>query len=221
MNIKLKIVVAALIMAALPGCGGGGGSSAGQAATGIRILHAAIDITPAEVVLSSGAVIAQERFGGQARYFSLPTGKQGLVVRPLNHPENQLGQFEFNVNQGERRSILVTAAVAGFPARAQLIEDFHEKPPANQALLRIVHGLAGAAGIVALVDDTEISESISFGSASAYAAIGVGQHQVSVVRAVDRQVATSVAVTLEAGRCYSLLAAGEQQYFAKAILFED
>jgi microcystin degradation protein MlrC len=120
---------------------------------------------------------------------------------------------------GDRYSILLYGDNATFGLRTRLLKD--EIPNSGGgALLRVVNGVTQAADVTVSIGSTP-SQSITFGGDTGYVSASGGAVNVSVVRTTDGSPIRSGPITLESGRAYTLLLAGEIGYYTKSVLFTD
>jgi len=213
-----------LSLVALLGCsgGGGGGSDSGggsSAATGVRVLHAAIDAPPLEVVSSlSGGVVGTARFGESALYGELGAGAQTLLIRPVLESGRTVGAFAVTVANRERRSIVVYGT-EGSGLRSGVLDDAPGEIPADKAVVRVVNGLAGASDIAVTVTGGEAGVDLVPGSASIHQPVAPGAQTITV-RTPSRTVFSGARV-FAVGKAYTILVAGEAGYFSTVTMLED
>jgi hypothetical protein len=122
-------------------------------------------------------------------------------------------------SSGDRYTILLYGDNANFGLRTKLIKD--EIPEAaGNALLRVVNGVTQAADVTVSIGSSP-AQTIAFGGNTDYVATPGGAVNVSAVRATDGSPIQSGPITLEAGKAYTLLLAGEVGYYVKSTLFVD
>lgn len=217
----------ALCALLLLGCGGGGGGGdKGEttSTTGVRILHAAIDAAPVDVVVSgvSEPVARKAVFALDDGYHALPSGSLNLLLTRAANPGSILDSFAVTADERSKFSILLCGDNTTFGLRTALLTD---EPPTDRsrAHIRIVDGVTGAAAIVVRVSSqSEVQErEIPFGEASEYISVSGDTASIRVVRAVDGRVISSGSVGVKAGQAYTYLIAGELDYFVKPLLLID
>ena len=212
-----------LVATACGGGGGGGGSGDGgsDSADGVRVLHGSIDAAPVDVISSaaSSAVVSQAVFAGAKGYRSLRSGEQVLSLTRALNPGDVIASFNQNIAKGGRYSILLYGDGETFGLRTRLIVD--EVPASiSGASVRVVNGVTGAASLNVSISGGG-SEQIGFGQNSRYIETSAGDVTISTSRAADGRVVSSVTPTLQAGRAYTVLVAGEVGYYVKSVLFTD
>ena len=222
------LVLIATVSAGFSACGGGGGGgSAGDkesSITGVRVLHAAIDAAPIDVFVRgvNEAVAKQAFFGVDNGYHELPSGPLNLTFTRASTPSVVVGTASVTANSQSRFSVLLYGDNSTFGLRTALLTD--ESPADSEnALLRIVDGVTAAAEISAEISSGvfEDSTQVSFGKASRYLAIPPGVVSIRVNRVADGRSVAATTATLEAGREYTYLVAGEVQFYVKGLLLQD
>jgi hypothetical protein len=228
MIVPLRVALMGVVFGLIAGCGGGGGGGGGgsgsddggpAAATGVRILHAAIDAPPVEVVSSSSeGVIDSARFAESSAYGGLATGAQNLLVRPRLEAARTLGAFDVVVAQGERRSLLLFGEEET-GLQSALLLDTPGEIPGGKGVVRVVNGVASSSAIAVTITGAETGVDLPRGAASSYQPITAGPQTITV-RSGERTVFSGARV-FEAGKPYSVLVAGEAGYFVTVTLLND
>jgi hypothetical protein len=217
---------ALLLSLLLTACGGGGGSGStggdgGSSAYGVRVLHAAIDGAPVDVVssLRQEAVVSQTIFADSKGYRPLPGGEQRLSLTKAFSSADAIGSFPTSVTSRDRYSILLYGDNLTFGLRSKLLVD--EVPATiSGAFVRFVNGVTGASAIIVTSNSAQ-PQQISFGDHSDYLPFSAGSVQFSASRAVDGNLVVSTNRTLEEGHAYTLLISGEIGYYATSTLLVD
>lgn len=208
------------------GGGGGGGSSSGggggDSSSGVRVLHAAVDGLPVDVISSarSGAVTSKVVFADRKSYRNLSSGAQSLSLVSALNAGDVMASFDVTSSGDDAYSILLYGSLSGAGLKARLIEDIVPQGFSG-AVVRFVHGAAGASAIVVNAASGEGPQQVSFGGTSDYMPVAPGSVQLSASRAADGQRLVSITETLDEGAAYTVLVAGEVGYYAKGILFRD
>lgn len=223
-SIRFAVVLAATLSATACGGGGGGGGSGdggSDSADGVRVFHGSIDAAPVDVIssVSSSAVVSQAVFAGSKGYRSLRAGEQVLSLTRALNSGDVIASFSENIAKGGRYSILLYGDGETFGLRTRLIVD--EVPMSvSGAAVRVVNGVTGAASLNVSISGGA-SEKVGFGQNSEYIETSAGDVTISTSRAADGRAVSSVTRTLEAGRAYTVLVAGEIGYYVKSVLFTD
>jgi len=203
------------------GGGGGGGGHEGDSAYGVRVLHAAIDGAPVDVTSStaSSPILSKQVFAGTKGYRGLAGGAQILSLTRAQTPSDVIDSFSVEGAPDDRYTILLYGDNATFGLRARLFQD--EIPDTQGgAALRVINGVTQAANVTISIG-TDPTQTIAFGDATEYVATKGGAVNVSAVRATDGSPIQSGPITLEIGKAYTLLLAGEIGYYTKSVLFTD
>lgn len=227
-RIFLALRCVLVVICTLAGCGGGGGggSSSGgggsDARSGVRVLHAAIDGLPVDVLSSAaaGPITSKVFFADTKGYRSLSSGAQSLSLVSSLNLNDVVASFDLTSSGDDAYSILLYGSLSGSGLGVKLIEDATPESFSG-ALVRFVHGVAGASTIVVTADGAEGPQQVSLGEVSDYMATAAGSVRMTAVRGADGQGLVSVTETLEEGRAYTILIAGEVGYYTKGVLFVD
>jgi hypothetical protein len=228
----LRSLVAVLSCILIACGGGGGGSSSGgtgggsigrDADTGVRVLHAAIDGTPVDLISSvrSGPLETKIRFVDAKGYRSLPFGEQSISITRALNPDVVLASFPVTSSGNDAYSILLYGDAGTSGLKTKLIKD---SPPlfANSAAVRFVNGATAAASLrVNVTGWNGGARVIQFGDASEYAEAPAGVVRVVASRSNDGRVAAVLDYNLLPGRAYTVLIGGEVGYYSKGVVFQD
>lgn len=200
----------------LSACGGGGGGGNARVRTGVRVLHAAPEVSPVDLIQGAGtgaAVLQTARFSDPSPYLPLSPGQTDFSVTISRRPGDLLGQFSVNVAKGEKRSLLVVGGTDSLPLEVREIVTTDLEPETNQAAISVIHGAIGAAAIRVLIDGQDSGVEVAYGQGSAPFLIPPGQHSFTVRRTADGATIGNYSLLIEAKSQYSLLVAGEVDYF--------
>jgi len=207
----------------LSACGGGGGGGGGESAdnVGIRVLHAAIDAVPVDVVTTAAAptFVTRGTFALPSSYKRLAEGAQVLNLTRANSPADVVAKFSATIEDGKRYSLLFYGDNAEFGLRSKLVED---KSPADRSgapIVRLASAATGAANVRVTVGGSSLTA--AFGSFSQYGEVPAGVSRVTATREVDGRTLANFSYTFEAGHAYTLLIAGEVEYFTKGVVLLD
>ncbi|MFO0417098.1 MAG: DUF4397 domain-containing protein [Pseudomonadota bacterium] len=227
----LALVVSAVVI----GCGGGGGGGGGNGGDGggaldgadseygVRVLHAAIDASPVDLVVSGSGqtVVSQAVFAGQKSYRSAPSGAQNFNLTRAFAPAQVVASLPITVEGDGRYTVLLFGDTQVFGLRAKVVTD-QIPDDFSGAVVRVVNGATGAAAVRVNVGAVSIPGATPFGGVSDYVEVPAGSG-VSVVasRAADGQRAGGVTVDLAQGGAYTFLVAGEVGYYSKGVWFRD
>jgi hypothetical protein len=213
-------------LTACGGGGGGGGSSSGgggsDSSSGVRVLHAAIDGLPVDVVSSArgGAVTSKIFFADKKGYRGLSSGAQSLSLVSSLNAGDVVASFDVTSSGDDAYSILLYGSLGGSGLRVKLIEDAAPEDFSG-ALVRFVHGVAGASSVIVNAVGGEGPQQVSLGSVSDYIAVAPGSVRLTASRGADSQRLMSITEDLEEGGAYTVLVAGEAGYYTKGVLFRD
>ena len=214
------IILASMLTACGGGGGGGGGGGSAEVGTGIRVLHAAIDVVPVDVISTAaeGVIVSQAVFAASSSYRSLPSGTQVLSLTTAFNSTQIIATFNLDVSSDSRQSIVLYGDNQSRGTETKLLND--QLPESfTGGLIRIVNGATGASALS--VSTPTDSLTVDFGASSQYVNATPGVVQVVSRVALDGAIVSSNSLTVEEGRAYTVLIAGEVGYYAKGVVFSD
>jgi len=231
MNFKsLRFLLTTLVLAVLvSGCGGGGGGGGGGSAsasaeTGVRVLHGAIDATPADVTVATitgqAVVVSGGKFGEPTLYGALAVGPQSITMTRALTPSVVIGSQTIEVGERQRFTYLLYGDNASFGLSARVFSDDPGVYTDGEGKIRVINGVTGAARVTVSVDGKIVGEA-SFGGSLDYISLAIGIHQVSLRRSADNASLGSVQVTVQAESASTIFVAGEIDYYTKVSLVSD
>lgn len=222
-SVVLSLLLVTTVSACGGGGGGGGGSENGDARTGIRVVHAAIDAVPVDVGVAGGdgALLSRVRFSFPSRYGELSEGVQTVSLFRASRPGQLITSRQVTVADGERFTLAFFGDNLSFGLRTAVFKDMPGDFAPASGKIRVVHLATGAAQLSARWSGLTSSLEVPFGEASGYQDAPVGPVLVAVRRASDGQVLGSVQVPVEEGEAYSVFAVGELGYYTALRLTQD
>lgn len=221
-----KLILSLLILTQLVACGGGsgGGGVGSRPNTGVRLLHAGIDISPLELISStdtSSASLPAVKFADASAYLALDTGAQSIALRRANTSE-VIEQLNLEVKKGELRTIIIAGSRAqsnGVSVQASL-GAIPELDSATSAV-RVAHGAFGAATINATINSSTLPQAVGFTGVSDYQIVPAGNVSASVTRSADGALLYSGSFSAQARGSYTIFVAGEVGYYIKTTVLTD
>lgn len=225
-QIKIVLVISVVIFS-LSGCGGGGGGGSDQgsgrsAATGVRILHGAIEGAPVDLYSSSqeGSPIGNARFGEESFYLALPTGESLITLTTRFNANALIYSGALNFEKNQHASLLLYGDQTNFGLSVSLLNDKPSEIPNGMYGVRVVDSLIGASSVVATVGAENISGA-KFGGASEYVFQEAAINDYIIKRSFDNLVVDRGSFTFEAGKAYTLFISGEIDYLVVTRVLED
>jgi hypothetical protein len=219
---KLAHILSLCLVTVALGCGGGGGGGGGNE-TGVRVLHAAIDAVPVDL-LSTGQgapLVSGAAFGIASDYSPLPEGTITLGLSRAHSPADVIASHPVTVEAGQRYSVFLYGDNATFGLRSRVLSDAIPEDSSGSALVRIVDGTTGALALRVVNGNGSFHANVEFGGSSDYLPVAPGNVRFQALRAADGRALASAAVELEGGRAYTILFAGEAEYYVKAVVYQD
>lgn len=221
MMVILRACIICVVLLA-SGCGGGG-SGGGSTETGIRLLHAAIDAPPLELVLESESptLLSTTRFLEPGVYAPVNKGPLLLRIRPVLRQTAAVPDLQFEIAASERRTVLIYGDTAALGLRTTLLTDRATEIPSGQAAVRLIDGVTVASALRLEIGSAPISVRAPFGTASDYVMLPAGEVSFRIEREADRRLLGSGSFLASPGQSYSIFAAGEMEYFTQFRILND
>jgi hypothetical protein len=223
---KVYAIVALLCVTHVSACGGGGGGGGGGgegSSTGVRVLHGAIDAVPVEVVTTGAApaVVTKGVFGLPSQYARVSGGQQILNLSRATSPGSVISSFNTVIDERKRYSILLYGDNGQFGLRSKIVEDAVPETSSGAPLFRVAAAATGAATVRVSVGTSGTAFVVPFGEFSSYLEVSPGLNRIVARRAVDGASLVNLSVELQPGSVYTLLVAGETDYFVKGVVLTD
>lgn len=214
-------------LSALTACGGGGGgggdssgSSNGKSAeTGVRIIHAALDLSALQVSSGVAGVLSSADFGAIAYHGNVMAGPASLVLSRVSNPLASLWSSTSEIAKGQHKSVLVYGGYQDQEIRVSLIDDSPKSSDRSLAALRVINGITNASQITVAATGLAPTAPATLGSASLYSLVPAGSYDFSVTSGSGALGETSG--TLQAGNSYSVVSHGTAGYFVTTNLLQD
>ncbi|MDC0357498.1 DUF4397 domain-containing protein [Oligoflexia bacterium] len=219
------IIVLCLVLSACGG--GGGGSDGGSAASGIRVLHAAVDTAPLDIVsaLAPEVIVGTTRFAQLSPYLQFPEGAQDLVLTKAKTTAPQLFSLPLEVTKGMKNTVLVFGNQDDLGLRIVRFDNdasaLAEALVDGQSGVRVVHGVVGAGHISVSLGGEKLFASIPFGGVSEYLLLDSGSQSLLAIRAADKKTLKSAALNFESKRVYTVLVSGEAEFYVVVRAYQD
>ncbi|MEZ4753629.1 MAG: DUF4397 domain-containing protein [Bdellovibrionota bacterium] len=216
------ILLSSLLILSITACGGGGGGGGGSSTEGIRVLHGAIELSQVDAVSSlseTGEVFAVTAFGDNNGYQSVPQEEQVISITTHNKSGDVIASL--NAPVAKRRTLMLYGTEATTGNRAVFFTDEVEEFTEGSGKIRLLHGVAAAAGLDLLVDGSVVSGGVGFGGTSGYLDISEGEHTIVVRRTADNLRLFSGTFTFTAKTAYTVFAGGEAEYYSFVQVLTD
>ena len=217
------LVLLTLLVFSSCGGGGGGGSSGPSngksAATGIRIINAALDYPALQINSAEAGVVSKANFSEVAYHGALSSGSVNLVVTTSANALAGLWSGGTELSKNQHKSILVYGGYANKDLAFALLNDAGIEPPDGQAAVRVINGVSGSAPLVASAVGLPSTSAASVGTSSEYIFIPAGTYEFSV--SSGNSVIGKVSGVVESGGSYSVVSYGAAGYFVTSNLLQD
>lgn len=195
-----------LLVLALTGLPGRAAAAEGSAR--IRIVHAAPDTPPVDVLIDDQVLLSDAQFPSIGEYVEVPAGAHTVSVTPTGKSAaDAIMKTQGNFEAG---GVYTVAAVGLANVTAEIYRDDLAAPPAGQVRVRIIHTSPDAPGAdVEVVDGPTLVENLAFTEASPYLTVAAGTYNLRLVIAGDNTVVVPLPnTTLQAGTIYDVVATG-------------
>lgn len=174
----------------------------------IRVLHASPDAPPVDVFIDGSKAIDDLAYGMLAGYMPISGGKHKIEVFPSNKTKNPV----ISVSMAFADDTFSTFAAVGKVANIEplIIDDYEDKVPRNQALVKFVHMSPNAPAVdITLSDGKKLFTNISFKQATDYIMVNPGQYALQVRLSGTNTVVLDVPkMSVQGGVPYSIYAIG-------------
>jgi hypothetical protein len=165
-------------------------------------------------------VTSKVYFADSKSYRRLTSGPQSLSLVSALNTSDVVASFDVTSSGSDTYSILLYGSLNGNGLRAKLLKDSSPEEFSG-ALVRFVHGVTGASAITVNATGSEGPQQVSLGAVSEYIPVTPGSIKLTASRAADGSRLVAITETLEEGRAYTVLVAGETGYYTKGVLFRD
>jgi Domain of unknown function (DUF4397) len=230
----LKIAISCCVVMSAVACGGGGGGGSNDdttrgsgAATGVRVLHGAIEGPPVQVRTSieERTVEPEVFFSEKAVYQRLDKGTQTLQISERNSPGSVFSQHSVDIQDGQRLSLLLYNFPDSGAVRSLLIDDVKPELADSEGAVRIAHTVSRASAVsVSFKSDllgVARGDEVQFGTVGEYLVGPAGTYQLVVKQTADDFTVVSQPFVMGARVVQTILVSGEVGFFVAATQYED
>lgn len=217
------------------GGGGGGGSSSGggdntaegslgssterTTKTGVRIIHAAIDLPP--VTLSVGGRALQTvRFAQVANFVRASEGAQTLIFTRANESTTTVTTVSQTLDPATEYSVLLYGTAGNNNLHTAVIADPVSRPEIGHSFFRFIHAYDGSGGLTVTIAGQTVGP-ISEGSATALIDIPSGEQTAVVKTTSGSQVASLTFTAADRGEGALVLAGSKSLAVRFKPLYQD
>ncbi len=153
--ILFRLYVGALLCMGISACGGGGGGEGGgnntgrpdgsrrTTGTGIRIIHAALDVEPVDLKIGAN-YLNSARFMEPSFYAEVDSGLQNVILERHNSPGVNIYSSPINLAKKTEYSLLLTGQVTRNNFLVSLIEEPVAQPESGSGRVQLVSALEGS-----------------------------------------------------------------------------
>lgn len=230
---RISALVLVSVFLSLQACGGGGGGSSSGASssnqnlqsfrdgkTAIRVLHSALDLPPVQTYINSEP-LQKVTFVPDAFYTQVSDGEVSLeAFNPYS--QTVIGSSHATtLAKGDGITLLVYGSIEQGNLNSSLISDALPELEAGFSSIRIINGVSKTGTIEMVLTGSDELLTATLGAASARVNVAAGVVKVTVQEEGSSVDLFTGPLTLEEGKSYSLLIAGEDGLFVFGKLYQD
>jgi hypothetical protein len=214
----------AIAIGGLMACGGGGNSSntaSGSAETGIRVIHASLDLGQIDLIsTTSGQVLSSTKFATETFHSKTDEGLDTFELSSHGLRDEVFSATSLEIQRKDQWSLLVYGNTDSLGIYSALIDDSRNSPRAGYVNVRTIHGLAGAQRLK-VRSTAPYQDEISFGQAGSWKEVPIGTYQFSITRSVDGRPVGTQRITLNEKISYSIVVGGELDLYPTILILSD
>ena len=179
---RVALVVSLVIFSlTLVACGGGGGGGGGgrTTGTGMRVIHASLDLPPV-VVSVNGSEIARASYLSSTFYSGVSAGPATVTIEFQNQPGAVFSSLNVRFTEGQEHTLLLSGEARTSNFRAILIPEEVVQAVSGNGRVQLINGFTSG-GSLRLDFVGGIGEGVGPGNLSQAVELASGAQQVSVV----------------------------------------
>ncbi len=174
----------------------------------IRVLHASPDTPPIDIFIDGKKAIDDLSYGMLAGYMPIPAGEHKIEVFPGNKTKNPV----ITVSLTLADDTFSTFAAVGKMANIEplIIDDYEDKVPRNQALVKFVHMSPNTPAVdITLLDGKKLFTNIAFKQSTDYIMLSPNEYTLQVRLSGTNTIVLNVpTISIQGGVPYSIYAIG-------------
>ena len=179
----------------------------------LRVVHASPDAPAIEVLIDGQKTLSALQFTEATAYISVPAGSHQLAVFSAAAGGGGKAFIDTSVDLQDGRAYTIVAADRLANIEPIVLTDDLNRFAADQANVRLVHASPDAppvADVAVTNGGLTVFRNVPFKGATGYLAVAPGSYRFDLRPAgTTQQLATTNAITLDAGRSYSVFAMGQ------------
>lgn len=179
----------------------------------LRVVHASPDAPALEVLIDGQKTLSALQFTEATAYISVPAGSHHLAVFSAAAGGGGKAFIDTSVDLQDGRAYTIVAADRLANIEPVVLTDDLNHFAADRAYVRLVHASPDAppvADVAVANGGPTVFRNVPFKGASDYLAVAPGSYRFDLRPAgTTQQLATTNAITLDAGRSYSVFAMGQ------------
>lgn len=216
------ILIGTVILGAVGGCSGGGGDGGGEGRTtdtGVRIVHAAIDVEPVDLRLTDVA-LQRAHYAGVTQYVPFDKGAQTLILDRANAFGTTVANVPANLEKKTEYTLFMYGRVANGSFNVALLSDPVERPKAGLARVQLLHGFEGRGVLKGSVAGAALTPT-NYARASGFIEVPSGPATITITDDDGRNVASLNTELADRGELTVLVAGAADLGVSFVRLFND
>ena len=221
-RVKCLIFVGTVLLSAVGGCSGGGGEDGGEGRTtdtGVRVVHAALDVEPVDLRLTD-VPLQRARYADVTNFIPFEKGAQTLILDRAN----ALGTTVANVPATLEKKVEYTLFMFGRAGRGTfnvaLLADPVERPKTGRSRVQLLHGFEGRGPLNGSVGGVSLPAAV-FSKAGGFVEVASGPSTITITDDDGRTVATVATELADRGELTVLVAGATDLGLSFVRLFND
>ncbi|WP_051258622.1 DUF4397 domain-containing protein [Chitinibacter tainanensis] len=178
----------------------------------LRVVHASPDAPAVDVLANGSAILSNVPFFTASSYLTVPAVNYTVALN-LAGTSTQALTGSLQLAKASNVTVFAVGLAAGSPALQYLVaKDDASLPPAGQAKVRVVHASPNAPAVDVYANDALVLSNVAFPAVADYLKVPSGSYvfklRAAGAAASSAPAFTSGAVTVDAGKIYTVVARG-------------
>ncbi|WP_273432363.1 DUF4397 domain-containing protein [Chitinibacter tainanensis] len=178
----------------------------------LRVVHASPDAPAVDVLANGSAILSNVPFFTASSYLTVPAANYTVALN-LAGTSTQALTGSLQLAKASNVTVFAVGLATGSPALQYLVaKDDASLPPAGQAKVRVVHASPNAPAVDVYANDALVLSNVAFPAVADYLKVPSGSYvfklRAAGAAASSAPAFTSGAVTVDAGKIYTVVARG-------------
>ncbi len=218
---RLSVLLGLSVLGATLGCSGGGdGGGEGRSTdTGVRVIHAALDVEPVDLRLTDVA-LQRARYADLTQYVPFEKGAQTLILDRANAFGTTVANVPATLEKKVEYTLFMHGRVSNGTFHVSLLADPVERPTAGRSRVQLLNALEGRGVLKASVGGAQLTPT-AYSKASGFTDVASGPVNIVVTDERGRGVATVSAELPDRGELTVLIAGAADLGVSFVRLYSD